>query len=59
MNMENLKYSEILKLNVSFAKDVENLPSYKIKVLSNITCNQLKDVLTFNLLSSKINPEIN
>jgi FkbH-like protein len=56
--MENLKYSEILKLNVSFAKDLDNLPSYKIKILSNITCNQLKDVLTFNLLSSKINTDI-
>lgn len=56
--MENLKYSEILKQNISLAKEIENLTPYKIKILSNITCNQLKDILTFNLLRSKINPDI-
>lgn len=56
--MVGLKYSEILKQNVSLAKDVENVNPYRINILSNITCNQLRDVLSFNLRKSKLNPEI-
>lgn len=56
--MESLKYSEILKQNVILAKDVENITSYHIKVLSNFTCSQLKDILEFNLRMSKLNPEV-
>ena len=55
--MESLKYSEILKQNVFLAKSVENITPYKIKVLANFTCNQLKDILEFNLRKSKLNPE--
>lgn len=56
--MESLKYSEILKQNVFLAKSVENITPYKIKVLANFTCSQLKDILEFNLRISKLNPEI-
>jgi|WetSurMetagenome_2_1015567.scaffolds.fasta_scaffold33142_3 FkbH-like protein len=56
--MDSLKYSEILKQNAILAKDVENIPSYRINVLSNFTCNQLKDILEFNLRASKLNPEV-
>jgi FkbH-like protein len=56
--MENLKYSEILKLNSLLAKKVEAVKPYKINILSNITCNQLKNILTYNLRKSNLNPEI-
>ena len=56
--MNNLKYSEILKQNVLFAKEVEGITPYRISILSNITCNQLKYILEFNLRKSKLNPEI-
>lgn len=56
--MDGLKYSEILKQNTSLAKQVEGIAPYRITILSNITCNQLRDVLSFNLRKSKLNPEI-
>lgn len=56
--MENLKYSEILKQNAILAKQVEGLTQYKINILSNVTCNQLQDILAFNLRKSNINPEV-
>lgn len=56
--MESLKYLEILKQNGLLAKDVENITTYRINILSNFTCNQLKDILEFNLRRSKLNPEI-
>jgi FkbH-like protein len=56
--MENLKYSEILKQNATLAKQVEGLTQYKINILSNVTCNQLQDILEFNLRKSNINPVV-
>lgn len=56
--MESLKYSEILKQNTLLAKDIEGIKPYRIKVLSNSTSNQLKEILEFNLRKSKLNPEI-
>lgn len=56
--MENLKYSEILKQNIFLARENEGINPYRINILSNITCNQLKHILEFNLRKSKLNPEI-
>lgn len=56
--MEDLKYVEILKRNALLAKEVDDVAPYKIHILSNITCNQLKDILIYNLRKSNINPEI-
>lgn len=56
--MEGLKYSEILKSNAALAKVVGGCPEYKISILSNITCHQLKDILSFNLRTHGLNPEI-
>jgi FkbH-like protein len=56
--MENLKYSEILEQNTLLAKEVEGNVPYRITILSNIICNQLKSVLEFNLRKSKLNPKI-
>ncbi len=56
--MENLKYSEILKQNVLLAKEVDDVTPYRINILSNIICNQVKDVLAYNLRKSKLNPII-
>ena len=54
--MEHLKYAEILKENVLLAEHVKEQSPYVIKVLSNITCNQLEHLLTYNLRQSGLNP---
>ena len=56
--MESLKYSEIIKQNSILAKELVGNSLYRIKILSNVTCNQLKDVLAHNLMKSNINPDI-
>jgi FkbH-like protein len=56
--MENLKYSEILKQNNLLGKYVDQLKAYNISVLSNITCNQLENVLSYNLRKAGLNPII-
>jgi FkbH-like protein len=57
--MYNLKYSEILKENLLLATDAKDKNPYSIKVLSNIVCNQLEDILSYNLRKSEMNPIIN
>ena len=56
--MRELKYSEILRANNYLKKTVEREKPYTIKVLSNITCNQLGAVLANHLMSEVINPVI-
>lgn len=56
--MESLKYSEILKQSSALIKNVESMDPYVISVLSNITCNQLQDILVFNLRRVGLNPEV-
>jgi len=56
--MEHLKYSEILKENVLLAEHVKGQSTYVIKVLSNITCNQLEHLLTYELRKSGLNPVV-
>ena len=56
--MEKLKYSEILKENNHLLELVRQYTPYKISVLSNITCNQLEPVLSYNLRKARLNPII-
>lgn len=56
--MDHLKYSEILKQNLLLVKEVKDLTPYRINILSNITCSQLDNVLTYNLRKSVLNPVI-
>jgi len=53
--MDNLKYSEILQKNRIMFKDVNGKP-YKVKVLSNITVNSIKELLEYILHINQINP---
>lgn len=54
--MRNLKLTEIIALNNQLAPQVENLQPIGIKVLYNITCNQLVNVLTCDLRREGLNP---
>ena len=56
--MRELKYTEILKANNQLKKQVENNKPYQIKVLSNITCNQLGATLSYHLMLQGVNPVI-
>lgn len=53
--MRELKYTEILKANNQLRKQVENNKPYQIKVLSNITCNQLGATLSYHLMQQGVN----
>lgn len=53
--MKELKYSEILKANNLLKKKVEGQTPYFIKVLSNITCNQMGGTLSYHLYQQGIN----
>ena len=56
--MRELKYTEILKANNWLKKQVEGSKPYHIKVLSNITCNQLGVTLAYHLMQQGINPVV-
>lgn len=56
--MKELKYSEILKANNLLKKQVENQNPYQVKVLSNITCNQMGAVLAYHLYQQGINASV-
>lgn len=56
--MRELKYTEILKANNLLKKRVESNIPYHIKVLSNITCNQLGATLSYHLMQQGVNPVI-
>ena len=53
-----MKYSEIIKQNNHLAEVVGQYTPYKISILSNITCNQLEHVLSYNLRNARLNPII-
>jgi len=53
--MDNLKYSEILRLNKMLFDEVKGKP-YKVKVLSNVTMNSIKELLEYILHVNQINP---
>lgn len=56
--MRELKYTEILKANNQLKKQVEGAKPYNIKVLSNITCNQLGATLSYHMMQQGVNPVI-
>ena len=56
--MRELKYTEILKANNLLQKQVEGVKDYHIKVLSNITCNQMGVTLAYHLMQQGIKPVI-
>ena len=55
--MDNIKYSEILELKRSLAKEINGVP-YRVRVLSNVTINSIKEILEFVFLRNQINPLI-
>jgi len=56
-NIKNLKYSEILKINTKLGSNI-NSNSYNISVLSNITINQIKEILEYILRNENINVNV-
>ena len=56
--MRELKYTEILKANNLLRNQAESNKPYQIKVLSNITCNQLRATLSYHLMQQGVNPVI-
>ena len=56
--MKELKYSEILKVNNLLKKQVESQKPYQVKVLSNITCNQISATLSYHLYQQGINANV-
>ena len=55
--MENLKYTEILKLNKELVGTIKSKP-YKIGVLSNVTVNSFKEVLEYSCRLNHIEPDV-
>lgn len=57
INLDELKYSEILRLNKKLAPEQQGAP-YNISVLSNIITTQLNDVLECALRSEGVNAHV-
>lgn len=55
--MRNLKYSDILKFNKTFASSLKS-NAYDIAVLSNITVNQIKEICEYSLRSESVNADV-
>ncbi len=55
--MENLKYTEILKLNKELVGTIKSKP-YEIGVLSNVTVNSFKEVLEYSCRLNHIEPHV-
>lgn len=55
--MENLKYTEILKLNKELIGKIKSKP-YNIGVLSNVTINSFREILEYNCRYNNIEPTI-
>ena len=55
--MENLKYTEILKLNKELVGTIKSKP-YEIGVLSNVTVNSFKEVLEYSCRLNHIEPDV-
>lgn len=56
--MTKMTYSEILSENNRLAEELKDQPMYTIAVLSNITVNQIKEILEYYLRSNKINAQV-
>lgn len=55
--MENLKYTEILKLNKAMVGKIDSNP-YEIGILSNLTINSFKEILEYSCRHHGIEPNI-
>lgn len=55
--MENLKYTEILKLNKELIGKIKSKP-YNIGVLTNVTINSFREILEYNCRYNNIEPTI-
>ena len=56
--MEKLKYSEILRANIKLKKQVAPQKSFNLKILANITCNVLSDVISYHLFGQGVNASV-
>jgi FkbH-like protein len=55
--MQELKYTEILRLNKEIGETLESKP-YKISILSNIIVHQIKEILEYQLRTGGINANV-
>jgi len=56
--MEKLKYTDLLRANAGLRSKVANQHPYKVKVLNNVTCNQLNAVLSYYLMRQGVNVQV-
>lgn len=56
--MKNLKLTEIISINNELSSKIGSVKPYNIKILHNVTCNQITHVLTYALRQENINPII-
>ena len=56
--MKDLKFSEIIKHNGELKSKTKDFPLVRLKLLSNITINQLIPILEFYLRTKKLNAQI-
>ena len=60
MTNDNINdFQKIIKYNRELNAKYINLPKYKIKILSNVIVNQLKDILEYFLRVEGIPAEVN
>ena len=55
--LNNLRYTEILKLNKTLEGNIQSKP-YEIGILSNVTVNSLKEILEYLCRINRIEPKI-
>jgi FkbH-like protein len=58
ISFRNMKYAEIMKANQLLAEKLKGKRPYKIRVLSNVVTQQLKDWLEFPLRLEQINAQV-
>ena len=56
--MEKIKYSEILRSNLKLKKEVSSPKPYNLRILSNVTCNVLGDVIAYGLYGQGVNAAV-
>ena len=56
--MKDLSYNEILQHHSDLKKSLKNQKDYKISIISNITINQIKEILEYSLRIHNINAKV-
>lgn len=56
--MKDLKFTEILKLNKEFGEQVKGKPQVHLRLLPNITVNQLAPMLEYNLRKHQLDAHV-